>query len=436
VDQIYRLSDVLAPAVDALLGDLTGARRSARERYAQSGPLGGRWGDVIRGWRGQAEVIRARLTKEVMATRLDRCGGQELKDLAHSEYFAEIPNEPRKALGEIIFVRSVTNTEPSSIGNFTAGVIPQGTTFKRQGDPLFVVPYQAAEYVSLQAVACGTDDDPGEAPIDLGGGNWQHLQTVIVDVEATREGPHANVPRFLDLALPPVPTVQGKLFDPLLVVQSISAAGGTLGVIDDQIRALARAMALGSNGPTETAAVAGALTNTGAHHAVYVRDPVTATDVLYVADESWSGSERYFSELTRTLYDYPWIGWGCRIALKSVQNRSAVVRPSILLRDPKDLFAASEITAQVETALRAFFDDRPDFYTWTLNAIGAVVGGADSRILACTAVGVFRLDGVLIAAVDEFGVITGVEPPAFPTASVAPHYMFFGVTPTYQLPGG
>src|SRR6187402_2229103 len=123
MDQIPRMADLLSKAVTALLGDLSGDRRAARERYANAG----RYGDILRGWRGQAELIRARLTDEVMSARLDRRGGQELKDLAKSEYFAELPPDPQFAVGEAVLLRTVVNNSSSATGAFSSGVIPVGT---------------------------------------------------------------------------------------------------------------------------------------------------------------------------------------------------------------------------------------------------------------------------------------------------------------------
>lgn len=437
MDQIPRGADLLAPAVDALLGDLTGARRAARERYAQSGPTGGRFGDILRGWRGQAEVIRARLTKEVMATRLDRCGAQELKDLAKSEYFAELPSDPQKAVGEATLSRTVTNTNSAATANFTAGVVPAGTRIKRAGNTLnFIVPLLDAEYQLVEAITCGADDT--SPPINAGGGNFTHTQRFTVKLSATREGPHANAPSFFAVAAAPV-TIASKLFDPLFTVSFMTAAGGTLGIVDDQIRALARAMATGSNGPTARAAIAGALTNSGVRRAAYFEDPVNAIGHLFVADESWASSSNYCTQILQALRARPWIGWGCRVLVNQIGNIGVSVAPTILLRSPDFVAAETDITENVKQALLKYFDERPDFYTWTLNAIGAVIGGADSRILACTAVSVADNFGDLIAAVDDLGVVTGSEPA--PTITLpggsAFHYQLIGqaVNPTYVTPG-
>jgi hypothetical protein len=302
------MADLLTASIDALLGDLVGARRAARERYAQSGPTGGRFGDIVRGWRGQAEVIRARLTKEVMATRLDRCDWQELKDLAKSEYFAELPSDPQFAIGEATLTREVVNANPSTTGNFSPGVIPAGTKLKRAGDPLYFVPLLDAEYQMIEPQVCGQDDTmpPIGPSLEL---EYIHRQSFSVKVKATREGPHANIPVFTNPIGVSLSFV-GKLFDPLFIIFELSAAGGTLGIVDDQIRALARALATGSNGPTGLAAIAGALTNSGVRRVAYYDDPVAAVGLLFVADESWASSVEYRTQVLQALRARPWIGWG------------------------------------------------------------------------------------------------------------------------------
>ena len=431
MDQLPRMSEILTPAIDALLGDLSGDRRAARERYAQSGPTGGRWGDG----RGQAEVIRARLTKEVMATRLDRCGGQELKDLAKSEYFAELPPDPQKAVGETLLQRRVVTGSPSQLANFKPGVIPAGAKIKRSSDATsFVIPIRDAEYELLESVVWGPDDN--RPPTNNGDGTWTHFQANPVNIQATREGPHANWPIF---AYNPDkgPMFSTKLFDATFEILIANAAGGTLGIVDDQIRALARAMSTGSNGPTQQATVAGALTNPGVRRAVYYDDQVKARGMLFVADESWACSLQYRAQVLRALKARPWIGWGCKVAVFSVTNIGTVVLPTILLRGPEFVSQQAEITANVKAALQEYFDERPDWYTWTLNAIGSVVGGADDRILACTAVKVTNEFGQLEAAVDADGVVTGEEPPPSITPAFDQifHRMVTGIVPMYQVSG-
>jgi hypothetical protein len=442
MDQLFRMSDVLAPAVDALLGELEGERRRARMRYAQSGELGGRFGDILRGWRGQAELIRARLMKEVLATRLDSSEGPELRDLAKSEYFAELPTDSRKAVGEAVLTRSVVNTSPATSGNFGLSVIPAGTRIRRTVSKAPRVPQPDAEWVTTVDVTCPDTDSGGT---DVGVDSTTHFQKVTVPIVATREGPHANLPTFpvaglgIERINPRYGTVDGAIAGVPFAANEITSAGGTLGVVDDQIRALARALALGSGGPTGQAMVAGALTNAGVRRAVYVENPAAATGLLYIGDESWASSQPHLDAVLNELLDYPWIGWGCRVRLRGVKNVGITVSPTVVLRRPENEAAASDITDKIAAALREYFAERPDWWTWTLNAIGATVGAADDRILACTAVAIYDDLGAPIAAIDAAEVITGAEPPPTinPNSEAAPHYVLLdrGVDPIFQLPG-
>jgi hypothetical protein len=426
------MCDLLAPAVDALLGDLTGDARRQREYFANHG----RYGDILRGWRGQAEVWRARLTREVIARRRLLATGQPLADLAKSEYFAELPDDPQTATGEATLVRTITNTSALATGNFPSGVIAQGSTLKRIGDASAAVPTQSAEYLTAASAVCGPDDD---GPPLANGPNWLHTQSVTIAVDATRAGPQANIPNYLDGASPLVATIGSTLFDPTFTIGALAAAGGTLGVVDAQIAALALAMSTGSYGPTSGAAVAGVLTSPGARRAVYVQDSVNAVGRLFVADESWASSTRYLTALQQSLRVRPWVGWGCRVTVNPVANLGIVVAPSILLRSRDYVSAQIEITQNVKLALVQYFDERPDWYTWTLNALGGIVAGADARILACTAVAVRQVGGQPIAAVDEFGVVTGAQPdPSVqPSTAQVTHYSLVGqaVDAAYSVPG-
>src|SRR6478752_262398 len=257
MDQIPRMADLLSKAVDALLGDLTGDRRSKREWYANHG----RYADVLRGWRAQAEVVRAQLSKEVLATRLDGCSGQDLKDLAKSEYFAEIPDVPQKAVGEVVLARTVTNTNDSPTDNFSSGVVPAGTRVKVAALPTAIYPLQDAEYATTQPLQW-IDYGDSFLRTNNGDGTWTHIQiSAPILVEATREGPHANLPLTHGSTVSAVGlelSLASTLFDSSFSVYSLAAAGGTLGTADTQIRALARAMSNGRNGPTAGAVVAGA----------------------------------------------------------------------------------------------------------------------------------------------------------------------------------
>jgi len=432
-DQIPRMCDLLTPAVDALLGDLAGQDRAARELYANHG----RYGDILRGWRGQAEVWRARLTREVIARRRTLAHGEPLKDLAKSEFFAELPPDPQFAEGEAYIFRSSTNANPGLTGNFVYGVIPSGTRFKVAADPLFIVPIQDAEYTTSAAAVCGVDDTDGFSSTDNGDGTFSHYQYLTVPIIATREGEPSNVPHFVGINTP-LPVFADTLFAKFSV-DSFFVAGGSSGVVDEQLSALALAMGTGSFGPNHGALVAGALTNPGVRRAVYVEDTRNAVAQLFVADASWATSARARAIVKQRLQARPWIGWGCRVDVLGVVNQGIVVRPNILLRGKQFDSDRIAITEAVRLKLVDYFDNRPDWYTWRLDAIGGVVAGADSRILACSSVSVVTDKGALIAAVDEANFVTGAEPSALPVPyfGTITHYSLVrqAVDPTYSVPG-
>src|SRR6478609_6303241 len=126
--QVPRVSDLLGPAVDALVEGLDDRAKVERMRLVNFG----RWNDVLRGLGGQATLARAHLTREIIATRLiPENTGQPLRDLASSEYFAELPSDPQYAIGEMYLTRQVINDNPTMGGNFVRGVIPAGTKLTR-----------------------------------------------------------------------------------------------------------------------------------------------------------------------------------------------------------------------------------------------------------------------------------------------------------------
>ena len=429
-DQIPRLCDLLAPAVDALLGDLTGARREARMRYANVG----RYGDLMRGWAAQAAVVRARLAKEVIAARRKLASGEGLADLAKSEFFAELPSDPQKAIGRARLVRTVVKSSPLTFRTFASGVVPAGTRIKRPGDPAGAVPSKDAEYETIEPVVCSTNSSQ---VTDAGGGNFTHTQFTTVKIRALAVGAQANTPTYIGLTFPAA-SVEGKLFD-AFSVDSLTAAGGSLGAGDEQLKALALALSTGSAGPSRGAAIAGALTNPSVRRAVWADDPNTGFGKLFIADESWAASDELCAFIRQALDDKPWRGFGCRIGVLRTQNQGITVSPNVLLRGSQFIADPSSITAAIRTALAAYFDDRPDWYTWRLNAIGGVIAGADPRILACTGLSVLDQDGNAIASIDESDVVTGDEPPATIDGSLAQvtHYGLIGraVSPTYASPG-
>ena len=75
------------------------------------------------------------------------------------------------------------------------------------------------------------------------------------------------------------------------------------------------------------------------------------------------------------------------------------VRASIVLTDPRHAADTFDIREAVRTALRKYFDERPDFYMWRTQSVMATIAQADPRILTCTAATV--CDGFTGAALSE-----------------------------------
>jgi hypothetical protein len=220
-----------------------------------------------------------------------------------------------------------------------------------------------------------------------------------VPIRATRTGPHANTPAYDDEDDFYVGSSSGlPTSDPVFVVGQLVAAGGTDGPIDEQLRALARAMAVGRGGPTNYALLAGALGSVSVRHVATFTDYTTAVQRLFLADESWASSDELGQDTRRKLSEAPWIGWGCRVSTGLVVNRRIVVRATVILRSAEFEDARPSITQTILKALRAYFDDRPDFWTFDVESIGGVISGADNRILACTEAAVEDTDREALTA--------------------------------------
>ncbi len=376
--QFPRLADIESPAVDALLEGLSGERRVARERHAHIG----RYGDLIRLWSAQGELVRARWAKESAARRLEFAKGQALRELADSEFFASLPSDPRKALGNVTVSRTVTNATASGVGTFTAAEIKAGHRFRLPPSPTSKPPVQEATYETVEATVFNRDDS---TTVALGGGQYAHTQSATIRVRATREGPHANTPIYDDASYTAQSIDALPTSTPAFTVGAIQAAGGTLGVVDEQLAAFARAMSLGRQAPTDQAAIAGTLANPGARHVAYSTDYTTAIGRLFTADETWAWSPYFHELLLQELYDFPWAGFGCRPGYYPITNRRIVVAATVVLRGKEYEASRTTIAAVILKKLRAYFDERPDWWTWNTDAVGGIIASADRRILTCTA---------------------------------------------------
>lgn len=429
--QLPTPDEIVGPAVDAVV-----AARPRALTYEGGGNLRQRYGNVIEGGlRGQVRIMRGRLATEIVAARLPFAEDTPLRELAASEYWAQLDEGPGVALGRVSTSRTVTNTNSGTTGNFTSGNIRQGEQFRKVAneDKRPIVDEALYEVIETFAV---DDVDTIIPPVDVGGGNFQHTQFVILKIQATRPGPHANTPNFQND--PPVVgdfEKVGGFFDPTFVVQDLNAAGGTLGAADSTVRAFAKANYFGQHGPTNKALIAGLLRTNRVAFIAILEDRDLAITRLFPADESWGSGLRYNEFLLQQLKGNQndelsaSIGFGCRVEAGDVANIGIRVKATITLTDPRFNEETSEIVANVQAQLRDYFDNRPDWYYFNFNAIASTMSRSDSRILQTGTPKLFD-------AFDNSEIT--VEPPKRPagTTILLTHYFLLdnGVDLTFQNP--
>jgi hypothetical protein len=337
----------------------------------------GRYGHVFAGWRAQLAVLIERLAAEVAARRLPLATGAALLDLCASEFDTVLPTTPTIAVGEVTLARS--------LGSLPAGAIRKGFTWRRPADP-------ADPYLPKSEVAYESTEDT-VVP--------QGATTATVKIQATRAGAFANIP------IGPGPVAQaihandiqpgGPLFDTNLAPVMGLAAGGADGTSEDLLRRAARAYALGRYAPTLGAIGAAAL-RAGAAQAAVFDVPSRGLTVVLADDVSWATSITWVSKLqSAVLADAA--GFGCRVLVSSATNTFVRVACTITVRDGADLVDTSEMSAALGAAVRAYLDNRPDWYTWRLGALRGVCARAHPRILTCSQV-VVR-DAVTNAVLNE-----------------------------------
>lgn len=418
--QVPRIPDLLTPAIDALADGLEERAKEARVHHANHG----RYGDILRGLSQQAAPVRARFTREIIATRLiEANSGQPLKDLAASEYFATLASDPQYAIGEMYLTRTKRNASASLVGTFLPGVIAKGSKLNRPRSNEGDIPLSDADYLTTEDVFAGADDT--QAPI-LDGDQWVHTQTAMVPIIAARPGTESNVERssvkgaitksLFDEALPAAERWQGDL---------IYAAGGMVSVSDDQLRDFAKAMGQGFNGANTAATLAGCRSDPRVRRVTSSLDYTTAILRLYVADQSWATSQRFRDTIRQGLFDNKWIGFGGRIDFGYVYNVPITVRATVYLRDRKFDAERSAITEAIRQKLTGYFDNRPDFYTWRHTAIGGAASTSDYRVQTCRDITVVS-QGQTLA--EPLSYVPG-------GASSVPHYSLRALSLTFKSLG-
>lgn len=405
--QIPTPDELTTPFIDALV--------SLRPKAL--GPINSgdsRYGDVVAGLKAETRVVRARLVDEAIAARLPLASGRALLELVRSEYWVDADVGPKTAVGAQIITRTKTNTTGSNSTTFARGVIPQGFRFRKLGNPAASPPVADATYLAATSVVVNDID----VVTDNHDGTFTHVQTVSIPLTCDRPGAHGNTPYFLANGLlgffPYSFTLVDKPFDPLFTSSLGDAAGGSDGLSDAALRMLAQANFTGQFAPTDGALFAGALSSAGVEHAAIVEDATTATSLVFATDASWGGSERFRTSVEQALKDN-WQGFGCQVRVRRVMNQRISVKATIPLVDPKFLSETTDVANVIAAALRRYFDERPDWYTWKTRAIAATIAGSDRRVLT--------VDPATVFVVDQDGNALG-EPPSALSASqpTATHY--------------
>lgn len=429
--QVPRIAQLLGPAIDAWV--------RARPGVLPFLNLGaGRYADILAGWEAQCALINRQIADEVASARLALAKGDALTQLAASEFQTLRDSAATYSVGQAFLART---------GALPGGVVPKGFRFSRPAATTYTPPFPAGAYVATRDVSVA-----------------QGISSFAVPITASLAGSAANAPYYEgdNTAAGAASLALGDTaFDANVTIAGYQASGGSDGEGDDDLRAQAKAYACGRFGPTLGAIVAGALSGIGVHRAVVfdvtqtqglqdgryqidpaplIVDPTTpfspaAYTAVAIADQSWSSSNNLLGGIA-TIWEGlvgqviadGFQGVGGQVIVTGVGNLRIRVDASILLRDGDDLKDTSDIDAAVLTAATSYFDDRPDWYTWTTRGLRAWLSRAHPKILSCPTVTVRRLfDNAPIA-----------QPPAYPLASVrgiqATHWSLAqnGLTPTYS----
>ena len=389
MSQLPRISDLMVAPTQALLDAKPSAIKAA---YT------GRYADVLRGWEAQATRFRRYLAEECKAAKLRFAEDGELFELITSEFWAQIDPSPKKAIGEVILSRS---------GDKPAGSIRRGHRFARKASVSGFPLLPAAEFVV-------------SAPVYVA----QDVSSIEIPIEATVAGEAGNFPRYIpfdpEVALSSVDT----LFDSAFVVDQMTTAGGASSVDNDWARAIAKSTFSGQFGPLDSALRAGAYSSMRPRRIASILDSVNARAKLFVADSSWASSTQMCNVIKQTIRD-SWLGFGGAVSVLPIYNQAINIKATVTLKGAKYIDETSAIVENITKALKQYFDDRPDFYTFDNYTLRGLLSTADSRVLTCSSVIVLdAFDNVLTS-----GTLTE-------NATHAIHYMLANdaVSVTFTLP--
>lgn len=386
--------DAQTPTPDELIGKGIDALVALRPRaLAQINGQRGVYSHVFAGWRAQAALMVRRQADYAKNGRLAFAGKDQLKALAGSEFDSLADLRPTTAVGQVTLTRT---------GTLPGGPIRNGARFTRPADTSEQRLYPDASYT------CAVDTFVA-----------QGATTVTVPLVAARAGAFANRP-YTGTAQTELEIADNIIDRASWTVTSYEMGGGSDGVTDDDIRRYASAFAQGQYGPTALATLAGAF-RAGAKHAIAIDDASVAAQRLFIADQSWAGSTRWAKLVRQQLGDDKLIGFGCKVICEFVTNQIIAIEAICKVRRPEYLTETSGLDAAIQKAVRAYFDDRPDWNRWKSSALRGVVARADRRLLSCSSVLVKTLAGATLSE---------------PTSSNAMHFMLLenSVRATYLSP--
>jgi hypothetical protein len=223
------------------------------------------------------------------------------------------------------------------------------------------------------------------------GNVYTGTQTVTVKIKATQAGAGSNL-RPYDPAL----VLVDPLFDTRFTVASADAAGGSGVASDVKLRSLAMALATGQDGPTMAAISSGLLLTEGVAHVAFA-EPGDGTVLAWIADESWCYSSELAKRASQILKS-TYLGFGCKVIISPVVDRLVSVSATVALRDKRDVAYTEELGQSVRDGLRAYFDERSDWYTWKTTGISAAITRSDRRLLRATNIVVKDSAGTTLVA--------------------------------------
>ncbi len=321
----------------------------------------GRYWQPWLGFRAQIATNIARLSRLVTDSFASTAKGEALIAWVASECAESPDTAETTAIGSLTIGRGDGSTNP-------AGDIPKGTRFPRAQSTSASVTIEPAVYETLT-----------DAHFDV-----DQTTPVTIPIRATRPGAHANHPIVIPELAHGVSTP--TLFDPTLEVTAFEAAGGAGKMIDGVILRFAKAATPGLYGPTRAASTFGALRTPGVRHCIAFDDPLTGTQRIVAADESWASSSRFSALVERSMFDDGLIGFGCKVSPLGVRNKLISVDLTVRLRDRSYLSDTTVVDEAIKKATRAYFDDRADWNVWKASGLKGAIVRAHRSILNCTSV--------------------------------------------------